>query len=159
MPLTAAGITPYLLLAREDLHLDMSRPAHVARSIAGLLITLLGGIMVGWTITLFVRIGRGTLAPWNPTRHLVVAGPFAHARNPMISGVASTIAGVALATGSTRVGLWFVAFVAANHAYFVLSEEPGLRRRFGAEYDEYAANVPRWWPRLRAYRGSSELGP
>ncbi len=42
-------------------------------------------------------------------------------------------------------------FFAINAVYFPLSEEPGLRRRFGDEYDEYARNVPRWIPRLRRW--------
>ena len=43
--------------------------------------------------------------------------------------------------------LWFVVFVAFNSAYFMLAEEPGLERRFGAPYREYKARVPRWLPR------------
>jgi protein-S-isoprenylcysteine O-methyltransferase Ste14 len=70
----------------------------------------------------------------------------------MISGVAIAILGVAIAFDSSAAGWWFVLFVVVNHVYFVLVEEPGLRRRFGAEYENYAANVPRWWPRWRAYR-------
>ena len=39
-----------------------------------------------------------------------------------------------------------------NHVYFVLSEERGLAGRFGAEYEEYKRHVPRWLPRLTAWR-------
>ena len=35
-----------------------------------------------------------------------------------------------------------------NAVYFPLVEEPGLRERFGEEYDAYRATVPRWLPRL-----------
>ena len=31
-------------------------------------------------------------------------------------------------------------------------EEPTLREKFGAAYEEYCRNVPRWIPRLRAWR-------
>lgn len=148
MPLTAGVVVPYLL-ARGDVHLA---PAHTT---AGVGLAALGWSMVVWTNALFVRIGLGTLAPWDPTKRLVVAGPFAHVRNPMISGVACAIAGVALATWSSRVGGWLLAFLLVNHVYFIVSEEPGLRRRFAADYDAYAAAVPRWWPRLRAWRPPS----
>jgi protein-S-isoprenylcysteine O-methyltransferase Ste14 len=36
---------------------------------------------------------------------------------------------------------------------FVMAyEEPTLRRQFGRSFEEYAAAVPRWLPRLRPYR-------
>lgn len=31
----------------------------------------------------------------------------------------------------------------------MLYEEPGLRDRFGVDYERYLADVPRWLPRLR----------
>ena len=37
-------------------------------------------------ITLSVRIGKGTLAPWDPTFSLVAVGPYRYTRNPMIMG-------------------------------------------------------------------------
>jgi protein-S-isoprenylcysteine O-methyltransferase Ste14 len=40
---------------------------------------------------------------------------------------------------------------AAFHAFVTLYEEPVLRRTFGAGYDTYRANVPRWLPRLRPW--------
>ena len=54
-----------------------------------------GLAMLVWTVTLFVRVGRGTLAPWDPTRRLVARGPYARVRNPMISGVLAIIVGEA----------------------------------------------------------------
>jgi protein-S-isoprenylcysteine O-methyltransferase Ste14 len=104
---------------------------------------------------LFARVGQGTLAPWEPTRRLVAVGPYAHVRNPMIVGVMSIIAGEATLLGSLRIGLWGVAFFAINHVYFVLSEEPGLEKRFGADYLEYKRSVPRWIPRLWPWRAGS----
>lgn len=105
-------------------------------------------------MSLFARVGRGTLAPWDPTRHLVAAGPYRCVRNPMISGVALMLLGEAAFWGSRAVGLWAASFLAINHLYFVLSEEPGLERRFGQEYRTYKAEVPRWIPRLRPWVGA-----
>ena len=42
-------------------------------------------------------------------------------------------------------------FVGVNALYLPLVEEPALRRRFGADYDRYTANVRRWIPRLRPW--------
>ena len=62
------------------------------------------------------------------------------------------------------IGLWIVfghanprviAAVAAValgvHLFVVFYEEPTLRKKFGADYEEYCRNVRRWWPRLRAW--------
>ena len=112
----------------------------------------LGVALVVWTVRLFVRIGHGTLAPWDPTTKLVVHGPYLHVRNPMISGVFFVLAGEAGLFGSRGLVLWLMAVVAVNAVYLPLVEEPGLRNRFGEEYDRYRANVPRWLPRPRAWR-------
>ena len=114
---------------------------------AGLLLALAGLLLIVWTIGLFHDIGRGTLAPWDPTRRLVVDGPYRHVRNPMISGVAMVLLGDAVATGSVLVLGWATMFFFGNHLYFLASEEPALRRRFGNEYETYVQGVPRWLPR------------
>ena len=100
-----------------------------------------------WTVRLFARIGEGTLAPWDATRHLVVEGPYRHVRNPMITGVLAVLLGEAALLGSPDILVWAALFFAINAVYFPLIEEPGLERRFGDEYREYRRNVPRWLPR------------
>ena len=120
--------------------------------LAGLVLIAVGLVFVVWTIRLFSTIGQGTLAPWDPTTKLVARGPYLHVRNPMISGVAFVLAGEALALGSKALLVWFAGFVAVNAVYIPLVEEPGLRGRFGDDYAAYSANVPRWLPRLRAWK-------
>jgi len=71
----------------------------------------------------------------------------------MITGVAAMLLGEALLFGSLLLALWAVLFIAINHTYFVLSEEPGLAQRFGVSYQVYKANVPRWIPRPRPWKG------
>lgn len=105
------------------------------------------------TVRLFLSVGRGTLAPWDPPKRLVVRGPYRHLRHPMIGGVALVLAGEAVALGSLGIAIWLAAFVAVNAIYLPLVEEPALRRRFGADYDAYAAQVGRWLPRLRPWEG------
>jgi protein-S-isoprenylcysteine O-methyltransferase Ste14 len=117
----------------------------------GVALLALGLALVVWTIRLFSSVGEGTLAPWDPTSRLVVLGPYRHVRNPMISGVAFILAGEAVALGSKALGLWFAAVVAVNAIYIPLVEEPGLRRRFGDDYDAYRSSVPRWLPRVRPW--------
>ena len=118
---------------------------------AGVILIAAGLALGGWTVALFARVGRGTLAPWDPTARLVVRGPYRHVRNPMISGVGAVVAGEAALLGSVPLLGWLAAFAAVNAVYMPLVEEPGLQRRFGADYDRYRANVPRWLPRLRPW--------
>lgn len=105
----------------------------------------------------FALQGLGTPAPIYPTQHLVVSGWYRYVRNPMYVSVAATILGQGLLFGSLHIleyGLmaWAVACV-----FVLLYEEPVLRKSFGADYEEYCANVPRWIPRLRAW--SPTVGP
>jgi protein-S-isoprenylcysteine O-methyltransferase Ste14 len=44
-----------------------------------------------------------------------------------------------------------VAVILATALFVLLYEEPTLRRKFGADYEEYCKNVRRWLPRLRAW--------
>jgi protein-S-isoprenylcysteine O-methyltransferase Ste14 len=128
-------------------------PAWVPRAVGGL--TFVAGLaLFAWCVALFVRVGRGTLAPWDPTRRLVAVGPYRYVRNPMITGVAAMLVGEAMLLGSRVLAGWCAAFVLVNHVYFVLSEERGLERRFGGAYRSYRAAVPRWVPRRTPWTGA-----
>jgi protein-S-isoprenylcysteine O-methyltransferase Ste14 len=102
-----------------------------------------------WTARLLARIGRGTLAPWDPTEQLVTAGPYGHMRNPMITAVLAVLLGEAALFRSTGVLIWAVTVFVVNQAFFLLYEEPALEDRFGEEYRAYKRAVPRWLPRRR----------
>ena len=149
LPTMVALVVPALLLSApgDSRWAEGGRFVAAARG-AGAVLLALGIGLFGWCVALFARVGRGTLAPWDPTRELVTVGPYRYVRNPMITGVALVLVGQALCWGSVRVVLWTSAFVIVNHVYFVAAEEPGLRRRFGNAYDAYAAHVPRWLPRI-----------
>ena len=129
--------------------------SRVVLPIVGVVCILFGLTLMVLTIRLFARIGRGTLAPWDPTRKLVAEGVYRHVRNPMISGVFFVLTGEAIATGSFPIACWAALFITVNAIYIPLWEEPGLARRFGEEYEMYRANVPRWIPRLSAWREES----
>jgi protein-S-isoprenylcysteine O-methyltransferase Ste14 len=128
--------------------------AAVLGHVAGIVLFLLGLALFTWCVSLFARIGQGTLAPWDPTHRLVAVGPYQYIRNPMITAVLTMLVGEALHHGSRVVAVWAMTFLAFNHIYFILVEEPGLERRFGAAYAEYKAAVPRWVPRSTPWRAS-----
>jgi len=124
------------------------------------LFRLAGGILitlgVGGLLDSFFRFavqGLGTPAPVFPTRHLVISGLYRYVRNPMYVAVVSAILGQALLWGNvTLLGygalVWFL-----FHLFVRLYEEPTLRASLGAEYQLYCSKVPRWIPRITAWRG------
>jgi protein-S-isoprenylcysteine O-methyltransferase Ste14 len=95
----------------------------------------------------FVSEGIGTPAPVAPTERLVVGGLYRCVRNPMYLAVLSTIAGQALLLGQLSLLLYGVLIAAAFVVFVAGYEEPTLRDRYGAAYDEYRRTVPAWWPR------------
>ncbi|GBF39189.1 methyltransferase family protein [Leptospira johnsonii] len=107
------------------------------------------------TISLFKRLGEGTLAPWQPTQKLIIAGPYKYCRNPMITGVLFILIGEFFLFLSYNHLILIVCFFTANTLYFIYSEEPRLVLRFGQEYTIYKQNVPRWIPRLKPYTPKS----
>jgi len=58
---------------------------------------LAGATLYAWTTFNFARIGRGTPAPIDAPRKLVVRGPHRYVRNPMSLGVLAVILGWAIA--------------------------------------------------------------
>jgi protein-S-isoprenylcysteine O-methyltransferase Ste14 len=152
LPVTVTIVVPALVLdgSGGTLVWGLPFPLDMLVVALGCAAIAVGLAFVVWTISLFVRVGRGTLAPWDPTQRLVVRGPYRRVRNPMISGVGAILLGEVLIGGSPWLALWFAIFAALNAVYIPLAEEPGLRRRFGDDYRAYADEVPRWIPRLRA---------
>ena len=116
-------------------------------AVVGIALIAAGFALWLWTVRLFARVGKGTLAPWDPTQRLVVEGPYRHVRNPMITAVLAVLAGEAALFGSLPLLIWFAVFFTGNAVFFRRYEEPGLERRFGEDYRAYKANVPRWLPR------------
>lgn len=115
-----------------------------------------GLFLASWTVRLLVTVGEGTPAPWEPPKKLVVRGPYRYLRNPMIGSVLFMLLAEALAFHSWQISGWMVFVFAANSVYFPLFEEKGLEARFGDDYRLYKANVPRWIPRLTAWKPPEE---
>ena len=141
--------TILLLTGLDTLGLWQSYPAtRVGLPVLGGALICLNLVLMVATILLFMTVGKGTLAPWNPPQRLVVRGVYRYVRNPMISGACCLLLGeAALAASLPLLGLFALAVI-VNVVYIPLSEEPGLAKRFGGEYMTYKQNVPRWIPRL-----------
>jgi protein-S-isoprenylcysteine O-methyltransferase Ste14 len=122
--------------------------------LSGLLLIGIGLTLLVSTIRLFTNVGEGTLAPWDPPRHLVVEGPYRYVRNPMHSGVFITLYGESLLFGSVPVLIFVTAAFIFHWFYIPLMEERWLKEKFGEDYLTYKRHVPAWIPRLRAWHNN-----
>ena len=115
---------------------------------AGMVVGAAGGALALWCIYTFASAGRGTPAPFDPPRRLVVGGPYRFVRNPMYVGAALALAGAALFYESLPLAAYAALFLLATHLLVVFYEEPALRETFGPDYEAYRGRVGRWWPRF-----------
>jgi len=104
----------------------------------------LGAMLLLWCVREFYVAGRGTLAPWDPPRHLVITGPYRVSRNPMYIGVLTILAGWCVLWGTRTLVAYTLLFFCGFHLRILLFEEPWAARQFGAQWQEYRAHVPRW---------------
>ena len=155
LPFVVTVIVPFFIYKDQGNYI----PEHFLLQLLGMLFFLPGLALLIYTIVLFGRVGRGTLAPWRPTRQLVITGPYKYCRNPMISGVFFMLVGESLILHSLNIMVWALLFFILNNFYFIYKEEPGLHRRFGAAYERYKEHVPRWIPRLTPYEGHKKSLP
>lgn len=150
LPFMVSIVIPLVMLIftynRFSWHLYF--PLILFPTIFGFILIILGIYLLVITIKLFHNIGKGTLAPWDPPKKLVVEGPYKYIRNPMIGAVLSILLGEALTAGSLILFSWFIVFFIVNTIYFVYSEEPGLIKRFGDDYKKYKKNVPMFIPKF-----------
>jgi protein-S-isoprenylcysteine O-methyltransferase Ste14 len=110
---------------------------------------LIGGLMVLWCFWHFTFMGRGTPVPMDPPKELVVTGPYRYVRNPIYVGVVLIFLGHFLWFGYWALLLYTVLAFIGVHFFVVLYEEPTLKRKFGAAYEDYRKKVPRWIPRFK----------
>ena len=123
-------------------------PASGALQIIGVSVVVVGGVPALWCIATFALVGKGTPAPFDPPRRLVIQGPYRVVRNPMYVGAALALGGAAVVYQSLSLLGYAGLFVVLAHAFVVWYEEPTLRKTFGREYHEYCARVERWRPRV-----------
>ncbi len=154
LPFTMAVVIPLWLARRDGIVPALGTNAgEVAVQLAGATLLVVGFILFLASLHRFASEGRGTLAPWDPPRTLVVRGPYRYVRNPMISGVVFVLFGEALVLLSRPHVLWALTFLGINAVYIPLLEEPLLEQKFGEAYREYCRHVPRLFPRLRPWLG------
>ena len=122
--------------------------------VAGILVGASGAALALTCILTFVFVGKGTPAPFDPPRALVVQGPYRLVRNPMYLGAGLALAGAALFYRSTPLLGYAAMFLVVTHGFVVLYEEPTLGQTFPRDYEAYCRRVGRWWPKRRQPPGA-----
>ncbi len=134
----------------------LTASGHVGGDSSGLVeLTGLGLIGLGlglvlWCLVMFAFVGKGTAAPFDPPRRLVVAGPYRFVRNPIYIGAVVTMLGAAMVLWSGWLVLYAFLVLILTHLLVILYEEPHLRRVFGQPYEDYLRTVHRWIPTWRS---------
>lgn len=148
-----AYATLFIALVLVFLPAQALRAAGVARperfaapQLVGMAVCAAGGAVAIWCVLAFAALGRGTPAPFDPPRCLVVRGPYKYVRNPMYLGAGMALAGAALFYETGVLWAYAGGFLALMHLFVVLYEEPTLRQTFGEDYEAYSLRVRRWWP-------------
>lgn len=137
VPGTVAVYLPLLLSAGGE------RPSRPLPGVACALF-LTGAAIYCWCLWDFASFGRGTPAPIDAPKRLVVRGLYRYSRNPMYLGVLTTVLGWVVLCRSATLAAYFVGVATLFELFVVLFEEPVLRRFFGSEYVAYSQEVPRW---------------
>jgi len=142
-PGMVAGYIPLVLLRRGS-QLETGFFAYLAFPLWAA-----GGVILLWSFWNFLIQGRGTPAPIDPPKELVVTGFYRYVRNPMYVGIFLILLGHFLWFQSIWLLVYMVIAFLTVHLFVTLYEEPTLKRTFGAAYEGYIKRVPRWIPKLR----------
>ena len=141
LPGTVAGYIPFSILRAGNL---LRVPDLGLASVCAAVFAITGALVLLRCVWDFFATGRGTLAPVDPPRHLVVCGLYRYTRNPMYNGVLALILGEAWLFGSESLLKYALLVLVLFHLFVVLYEEPALTSQFGESYRAYRRAVPRW---------------
>jgi len=145
------------MCTRLDKYIPLRVPSWLAAP--GSVLLVAGAALALSTVALFVYQGFGTPALFDPPKKFVPHGPYRIVRNPMYVGGVAMLMGWGLLAKSISLLLYAVGVFLLIHAFVVLAEEPGLRNRFGNEYEEFCRAVPRWIPRFPSRGPDQTAGP
>ena len=124
--------------------------------LCGFALTMLGESLRYWGVAYAGSLTRVTGSVGAP--EVVVAGPFAYLRNPLYVGNVLLYCGIGVMANALSPWLVLIALVYFTFQYTVIVslEEEFLEKEFGEDYLEFKKNVPRFLPRLSAYRAPSQ---
>lgn len=144
VPGTVAGYIPYQLLQRPALPALVNFGLFHWLAAVVMALGISGLLWCGWH---FATEGRGTPAPFDPPKTLVVRGPYHWVRNPMYVSVITVLLGEAMFFRSIALLGYLALFWGIVNLFVMLYEEAALRDQFGESYNDYCRRVWRWIPR------------
>jgi len=150
-PSVLAGLIPWWMTHWEFLPPFFGLQATRA---VGILLIVAGVPGLVDSFARFALQGLGTPAPIAPPQNLVVTGLYRYVRNPMYVAVVAVIFGQAILFGDWRLMAYGAFMWLAFHLFVLAYEEPVLAESFGAQYEDFRANVPRWIPRLSPWHAA-----
>lgn len=145
VPGSVTVLFPFLLLS-NDLEVLLFDPG--AMKYGGMFPILLGLLFYVWSAYDFAVFGKGTPAPLDPPKRLVIKGPYRYTRNPMYTGGVLILIGESLYFGSATLVMYACFVWLMFHLFVILYEEPHLKTIFGANYEAFMLATPRWIPRV-----------
>ena len=143
VPGSVAGFVPWLLLRGSGGAVLLFPSIWIV----GFLPLLLGVGLYLWCAGEFTFVGKGTPAPFDAPKVLVIQGPYQWVRNPMYIAVLSVVIGEAILFRSLPLVEYALLVWLVVHLFVVFVEEPSLRGQFGDSYETYLRTVRRWLPR------------
>ncbi len=154
VPGTVVGLIPWWI-TRWQAHPAISHLWPVRA--LGAVLALGGTLFLFDAARRFAVEGLGTPAPIAPTKHLVISGLYRYVRNPMYLAVLAVVLGQAFYFGSVGLVGYSVLLCLCFHVFVIAYEEAALRQSFPVEYEVYTGAVPRWIPRVHAWRENTAL--
>ena len=151
LPGTVAGYIPFSILRAGNL---LRVPDLGLASVCAAVFAITGALVLLRCVWDFFAAGKGTLAPIDPPRFLVVRGLYRFTRNPMYNGVIALILGEAWLFRSIGLAQYALLVLILFHLFVVLYEEPVLESQFGESYRAYRRAVPRWGFTTRPFQES-----
>ncbi|MCP4021605.1 MAG: isoprenylcysteine carboxylmethyltransferase family protein [Desulfobacteraceae bacterium] len=121
----------------------------------GMFVMLIGAIVLFWCVRDFYVLGKGTLAPWDPPKNLVVLGLYRFVRNPMYVGVLLLVLGWSIYFCSPVLIAYLFILAVAFHIRVIKNEEPWLKAQFASQWELYQKKVSRWLPRIVPWKNGS----
>ena len=117
---------------------------------------LCGLFLMAWSASRFFK-AKGTPVPFNPPRQLVITGPYALSRNPMMSGLFIVLFGIGIRLASCSLIFFYLPlFILLICIIVKMVEEPGLEKRFREEYRQYRENTPMFFPWCKAEKKKND---
>jgi len=141
VPGTVAGFIPYTFTKDHP-------PASTTWLILSTIFFVIGVSIYLWCLWDFATFGRGTPAPFDAPKKLVIRGLYHYIRNPMYVGVLSTLLGWVVRYQMPKLFLYVLFVWCFFHMAVVLFEEPRLQKLFGSDYEQYRSRVGRWLPKI-----------